>query len=334
MRRLPVLVAALAAAVACAYSGYWYYLAGQLRQEVGPWVEARRAHGMAVTWQTLAVGGYPFRLRLDFSGVALSAAQPFPYTAKSALVEAEASPFRLTAWRIRAPQGATVSAPLSVAGLAAGLVEGTVAVGDDATAVTAHAGAIEGDGAAQGFAADALDLSLTLPRAAPKTDRDPFAAASVRLTAAEVPQAPRPYPHRIDTLAFAATLRGDVPAGALAQSLAQWRDGGGTLDIDSAHVVWGSTKIDLDGTLALDAGMQLQGALTATISGVDQVVDAIVAAHVMAAKYADFAKAVLHAIGRQDEDGASALHVPVTLQDRRIYVGPAPIAPLPTIEWQ
>ncbi len=35
-----------------------------------------------------------------------------------------------------------------------------------------------------------------------------------------------------------------------------------------------------------------------------------------------------------DEDGADQLHVPVTLQDRRLYVGPAPIAPLPQLKWR
>ncbi len=334
MHRLPAALAATLIAAAGIYSGYWYYLARELRQGTGPWVEARRAEGLDVAWRALEIGGYPFRFRLRISGAALTATRPFAYAAESANVEAEASPFHLGAWRFRAPDGATVSGPLGTAALSAASLEGSVVATDDATIVTAHANAVEGQGAAQGFAADTLDLKLTLPRHAPQTDRDMLAAASVSIIAADLPAAPPPFPRRIDALAFAATLRGAIPPGALADALAKWRDDGGTLDIDSAHMVWAKTTVDLDGTLALDRAMQPQGALTATVTGADQVVDSIVAAGVMEARYADFAKALLRAIGHADESGAEALHVPVTLQDGRVFVGPAPIAPLPQIKWR
>jgi hypothetical protein len=334
MRRLPVILGATVVAAACIYSGYWYYLARELRAGLGPWAEARRADGFDVAWRSLEVGGYPLSFRLHFTGATLTATRPFAYSAASADVEAAASPFHLGTWRFRAPEGATIQALVAAAGLAASSLEGSVIVADDATIVAARASAVEGAGAARGFAADTLDLKLTLPQHAPTTDRDPLAAASVSLTAAVLPQAPPPFPRRIDAFALAATLRGAIPPGALADALATWRDGGGTLDIDSAHIVWAKTTIDLDGTLALDQALQPQGALTATVTGADAVVDAIVDAGVLEARYADFAKAVLRAIGRPDEDGADQLHVPVTLQDRRLYVGPAPIAPLPQLKWR
>ncbi len=334
MRRVPVILAATVVAAACAYSGYWYFIARELRQGMGPWAEARRADGLAVGWTSLEVGGYPLRFRLRFADATVAGTQPFSYAAQSAHVEAEASPFDLRRWRFRAPEGAVVSAPLEAAGLAAGAVEGSVAAADGATIVTARASAVEGAGAAQGFSADTVDLKLTLPQRAPQSDRDPLAEASVSLAAAQLPQAPPPFPRRIDAVALAATLRGAIPPGALDIALAKWRDDGGTLDIDSAHIAWAKTTIDLDGTLALDEAMQPQGALTATVTGADAVVDAIVDAGVIEARYADFAKAVLRAIGHPDDDGVDQLHVPVTLQDRRLYVGPAPIAPLPLLKWR
>ena len=334
MRRLPVFLAATAAVVACAYSFYWYYVAGELRDGLGPWAEARRADGLAISWQTLAVEGYPFRFRLRFAGANIAATEPVAYSAESAEIEADASPFRLGAWHFRAPDGATVAAPFNAAGVAAGAIEGNVEISGDATTIAARANAVAGEGAAQGFGADTLDLKLTLPQRAPRTDRDPIAAASITLGTVELPAAPAPFPRRIDTLSLAATLRGAIPPGALADALAKWRDEGGTLDIDAAHIVWAKTTIDLDGTLALDSAMQPQGALTATVTGADEVVDAVVDAGIMEARYADFAKAVLRAIGHSEDDGSDQLHVPVTLQDRRLYVGPAPIAPLPQIKWR
>lgn len=335
MRRLSVILVAATVAAAGIYSGYWYYLAGELRRNMGPWADARRAEGLDIAWRTLDVGGYPFRFRLHFSDASLSARRPVAYFVTSDNVEVDASPFDLASWHIHAPNGAKLSAPSGAVGISAGTLDGNAAIGGDATHVTTEARAVAGQGLAQGFAADTLELKLTLPRKAPASDRDPLAVASVSLDAAELPAAPPPFPRRIDALALAATMRGDIGPGPLADALTKWRDGGGTLDIDSAHIAWAKTTIDLDGTLALDPAMQPQGALTATVTGADAIVDAIVDAGVLDPHYADFAKAVLRAIGHPDEDsGSDQLHVPVTLQDRRIYVGPAPIAPLPQVKWR
>ena len=334
MRRFPVILAAVVVAAACGYTGYWYYVAGQLRQGMGEWLAAQGAGAPQVAWRSLDVGGYPLRFRLNFTDARVAANLPFPYAAESAAVEAEAWPFALRRWRFTALGGAKITAPLDAVGLSAGALDGSVDLTDGATVVATHARAIAGAGAAQGFTADTLELKLTLPRQAPKTDRDPLAEASVSLAAADLPQAPPPFPRRIDALTLVATVRGAMPPGALVDALAKWRDGGGTLDIDSAHIAWGKTTVDLDGTLALDQAMQPQGAFTATVTGGDAIVDAIVDAGVIEAQYAEFAKAVLRAIAHPDDDGVDALHVPVTVQDRRIYVGPAPIAALPQLKWR
>jgi hypothetical protein len=336
MRRSLLILAALVVIAAAGYSGYWFFIARDIRQGIEPWRAARAAQGLAITWRTLDVTGFPFRFRLDASDASLAASEPFPYAAKSAAIEAEASPFDLQHWRFRAPQGAEIAASQGAGGIAADGIAGTVAVDDKSTIVTAEAHGVAGEGLARGFAAATLGLSLTLPQKAPQTDRDPLASASLSLSSADLPQLPPAFPKKLDALTLAATLRGAIPgAPSFAAALAKWRDGGGTLDIESGHVAWAKTAIDLDGTLSLDEAMQPEGALTVRIKGGDAMIDAIVDAGGIEPRYADLAKAVLRAIGHPDDsdDTSDELRVPVTLQDRRIFVGPAPIAPLPQVKW-
>ena len=56
----------------------------------------------------------------------------------------------------------------------------------------------------------------------------------------------------------------------------------------------------------------------------------------MEARYAGIAKAILRAIaGPQDADKPDApLKVPLTIQDSRVYLGPAEIARLPHVTWR
>ncbi len=137
----------------------------------------------------------------------------------------------------------------------------------------------------------------------------------------------------IDAFSLAATMRGPLPAAPLDRALAAWRDGGGTLDIDEARLAWGGTVVALTGTLALDAGLQPEGALTATLDGGDKIVDQLVAAGALKERFAGFAKSVIRAIATPGDDGGR-VHLPVTVQDQRLYVGPATIAALPHVTWR
>ena len=137
----------------------------------------------------------------------------------------------------------------------------------------------------------------------------------------------------IDAFSLAATMRGPLPAAPLDRALTSWRDGGGTLDIDEARLAWGGSIITLTGTLALDGAMQPEGALTATLDGGDKIVDQLVAAGALKERFAGFAKSVMRAISTPGDDGGK-VHLPVTVQDQRIYVGPAAVAALPHVTWR
>ncbi|HUZ71839.1 MAG TPA: DUF2125 domain-containing protein [Stellaceae bacterium] len=331
MRRWSYGLAVLAIA---AYGGYWLSIARSLERGLAPRAATLRAQGYDVTWQSVAVGGFPFTFRLRFAGAALRTNRPAPLEARSAELIATATPFELETWHVTAPRGASLDATSLAAGIDAATLEGSVATTDEGTAIDIAAHDVVGRGLAHGLAADTFDAALTLPRQAPQSHRDPALSLTASLQQATLPAAAAFTHGKIGVLAVAGTFDGRLPPGPLAPALAAWRDDGGTVDLDRAHLQWDGTTIDLAGTLALDAAMQPEGALTATVVGADKAVDAAVDAGWLAARYAGVAKSVLHAIAATDAGGTDALHMPLTIEDQRLYIGPAAIAVMPRITWQ
>ena len=333
MRRIAVVLVGAVVAALASYSWLWFHAAGLVRDGLPAWAEARKAQGYVLAWKSAEVEGFPFAFRLHLTGAAIETARPFPATASAPDLVLAAVPWNLHEWRFAARQGARIGAPLDAAGIAAATLEGTVAQRDEGTMVAARASTLEGTGLAQGIAAGALELHFTLPAHPPHSDNDPLIAFGASLTDATVPQAPKPLSQHIDALSFAATMKGALPPAPLDLALAAWRDGGGTLDIDNARLAWGGTVVTLDGTLALDGAMQPEGALTATIDGGDKMVDGLVASGAIEQRFAGFAKSVMRAIATPGEDGGK-VHLPVTVQDQRVYVGPATVAALPHVTWR
>jgi hypothetical protein len=317
------------------YVAYWINLSHQIRDGLAPWAAARQAEGLEFAWQSVAVEGFPFAVRLHFFGVALRADHPLPYSAKSPELLVWSAPWRLRLWQFDAPQGVEIASPGAVAGLAIGALKGAVGTAEPRR-LDLDGQAIAGRGAAGGIAAAQAELHLTLPPKAPQDHRDPAFALKAELQHARLPL-PLPADAReIASLSVAAIMRGVLPPGSLEQSLAAWRNDGGTLDLDELHSVWGKVTADIVGTLALDQAMQPTGAFTATIAGADAAIDAMAASGVLEARYTGIAKAILRAIaGPQDADKPDApLKVPLTIQDSRVYLGPAEIARLPHITWR
>src|ERR1700689_4042917 len=146
MRRLPVLVVASAVVLACLYTGYWFTVARSLRGALEPWAESQRAHGFAVAWRTAEIEGFPLAIRLRLTDATWQAAQPFPYSARGAVLVLEAAPWNLRRWRFQAPQGVAAEMLPDAAGVSAGAVDGTALDSDDGTMIALTAEPVSGSG--------------------------------------------------------------------------------------------------------------------------------------------------------------------------------------------
>jgi hypothetical protein len=228
--------------------------------------------------------------------------------------------------------------------LQADKADGTVHVNDDGKIafVTASFGPTQADLPDLGLAKLAkLDLSVGTPSQpatvapsdarAPEVGRLTFAADGVELPENAAPTlGPRIAHAELDLV-----LRGAIPAARTAAALAAWRDAGGTIDLTKLGLHWGEFQAEADGSAALDSALQPQGALTVRAWGVAAVLDALVAAGQVRPREGATAKVVLHAMAKPGTTPGvpPEIEVPLTIQDHKLFLGPVPIARIPTIVW-
>jgi len=335
MRRLVLSLLLAAAAIAAGFSGYWVYLAHRLQAEIGPWAEAQRAHGTALGWDSLAVEGFPLAVRLRFAQVTASGEKPLPFTAVAPLLLAETAVWDGRQWRIDAPDGARAALPGEAGGLVAASLHGSVGLDGAGGATIELAGQrIAGSGIAAGTDVAAAELRLTLPDHAAGNHLDPAFAAALRLTDLSLPVTVPSFGKDIETLSLAVTLKGALPPGKLRETLAAWRRDGGTLELTDGVLRWGALEADANGTFALDDQLQPIGALTAAIENHNAIIDAAVAGGTLRAGDADLVKILLGLMAKPGADGRKRLTLPVSVQNDRLYLGPAQIAVLPRFTWE
>jgi hypothetical protein len=335
MRRIIAAGAALLAAAAASYTGYWFHIAHRLPGTIAGWAQARAAEGYDLRWDRLAVGGFPASFRVTATGVALAGARPLPFEASTAVLIAEARPWNLRRWHATVPQVSRAEGPTEGDAISAARLDATVAIDGDKTAslaVTAHQ--IAGSGVASLLNIAGADAQVVLPGRPPADHRQDGARVALQLTGIGLPRVVPSLGATIDRMTLSAVLKGAIPARKLRDALAAWRDDGGTVELEQGTLDWGKLAASANGTLALDGTLQPMGALTATIEHHDAVIDAAVAGGTMRAQDANLAKILLGLMVKPGADGNKQLTLPVTLQNRRLYLGPAQIAVLPVVTWE
>jgi len=335
MRRLVLISSAVLALVWAGYSGYWFYTAKRLSAGVGPWAEARRADGYTLQWSKLAVEGYPLAFRLRFADATIAGVRPLPFAAALPILTGETAVWDLKHWHLEAPQGMHVEAPGAGEAITAQALDGDLGFGaPEGTGVDLTLHGITAGGVVSGLHIDDAAMHLTIPAAPPASHRDAAIAAAIRLAKITLPWQLPPFGSDIEAVRLAATVKGAMPSGSLRQALDAWRADGGTVEVEDGALRWGKLAVTTTGTLALDEALQPMGALTATIEDHAAIVDAAVASGDLPAGNANFVKAFLGLMAKPGADGKKRLTLPVSLQNDRIYLGPAQIARLPRFTWE
>jgi hypothetical protein len=162
------------------------------------------------------------------------------------------------------------------------------------------------------------------------------AAVRLRLTGLSLPQDGVPgLGNRLDRLELDALLRGTVPSGPPAAALRAWRDAGGVLDIRQGTAQWGTLEVSGSGTLALDKAMQPMAALSVVVKGLDQAIDGLAQASLISSRDARLATLATAALAQPAADGdGRELRLPLSIQDRTVFLGPLKLMRLPPIRWE
>jgi hypothetical protein len=149
------------------------------------------------------------------------------------------------------------------------------------------------------------------------------------------PNIPSALGPRIAEIGLEGALNGPLPRGGdIAPAAAQWRDGGGTLEIGDLHASWGPFNLTTSATLALDEQLQPMGTGSAKMTGHAAALDALADGGVLRPRAAMAAKAVLGLLARpSDAGGEPEVEVPLTLQGRMLAVRQIPLVRLPRLAW-
>lgn len=354
MRRPVILIAGCVLAVvllsAAGYTAFWFSAAGKVREAIARWALDRRAAGWRVEMASPEIGGFPFRIDVNIATAKLAGpGTPAAWTWSLPPVRAWAMPWKPQTVHVSMPGGHAItaggdaydlSAESAVAVLKAD--DGHLARGDLRLAgVTVKRPADDLSLAASGLHFRFGREELPAPSAgeasenagdqkAPRTEEG--LAVLLQADRISLPVAWKaPLGAAVDRLSLNAVVTGRFePRGTLPEALARWRDSGGAVEVHSLELAWRALRLKADGTFALDSELQPEGATTAEIDGVDKTADALIAAGVIDARTAFAAKVANKAL----TIGGGAARLPVTIQNRKLFLGPVPLLTLRKIDWR
>jgi len=347
------IVLGLAAALAALYGAGWVYAAGRFADGVRAFIAARQVQGIAVAYADIALGGFPFRF--DARLLAPSATVALP--SGTWIWRPDRAVFSARPWSLDrvtldlsgthaiAPADASGLARWTVSSRAFALEAGISGAGISALALRAdgirvHGRVAEKDITVGRLRADWRPAAAALADSRPEHAR-PSQTFAWSVEAFRPPHAMRlPLGDEIARIAVAGEVRGRLAVEEGRDAFARWRDvfgrwrdDGGTIELSRVEGRWGALALAGEGTLALDGAFQPVGAFTARIEGYSETIDALRDAGAVSGTNAFAAKVVLTALARRDDGGRSYLTLPISLQERRLYVGPVALLTVPALAW-
>ena len=115
--------------------------------------------------------------------------------------------------------------------------------------------------------------------------------------------------------------------------LKKWRDTGGIIDINLFEAVFGDLKTNASGTLALDQDLQPLLAMTAKFEGVVPLIDKLMELGHIRTNTAMLAKIIFGGFSERLGNERSSIDLPLTIQNRKLSVGPISLFTVPFINW-
>ena len=335
------------AVAAILYVVFWFVIAFGLRNGAVEWAETRRQEGYTVNYSGLLLDGFPFLMRLTLSdpGLGYPASDvPWAWQSEGLAVEMRPwNPWRLTIMPTGAlTLGLTIGGePVTYVGLAdeiaigLGLAGGWPKSGELTVSGLNLSLADENGDSGESIAVKTMRLQALRDAADDADHRTVTFDLHLQAEGLETPAGVfLPLGNRVDNLVLDASVLGAIPAGWLPESLAAWRDRGGTVEVPRLEFIYGPLIARAEGTLALDGDMQPIGAFTAKFQGFFEIVDALRKQGLIRSVDAITAKVVLGALARRPRDGGPAsLNLAITLQNRKVFAGPVSLLDLPAIDW-
>ena len=315
---------------------YWWISVRSLADGFSAWTASRRSEGWTVSNGPPAIGGWPWAATLSVPSIALHDNEPDIPGGVS--WSADRLVLRVVLWRPAilelAPQG-TQHARLS---------EGPdipfSAKRMRIRLPLSNAPPYPFDLAASAFQAPSLTIGTVQLHGELRPDAQSGAPALafslVAQSIAPPPPLSRTLGPRIASIAAEGALGGPLPnpENTLAQRATDWRDGGGTLELQRFALAWGPLDLSGSATLSLDDTLQPMGTGVVRVVGYSETLDTLAAHGLLPKPAAQTAKAVLSLLAQvPDDNSAPEVEVPLTLQYRTLSMRQVPLVRLPELDW-
>ncbi len=329
------MIAALAVVgAATLYTAYWYAAAYQMRTAVDAWVAEQRQRNLYVDIGQPEIEGFPGWLRLRVARPELEASGSWNW--QSAPIEARSRPWH--PWSIafdgRGRHRITIVEP-----------EASRSFTIDAAGLSGRVVAGGGGGEVRSFDLNLRALvvttaqsaeSLTIADAALKMDLPTEPALNFELELAEL-ELPTSAATPLGSAFAAVTLRGQLSKLAQGEdwpdALQSWRDRGGVIEVTHVAVRHGPLNASGEGTIALDAEMQPVAAFTVRAEGYFETVDALQKVGLIKAGDVTGTKLVLAVLAKR-RGSVSYIEAPLTVQGRKLRIGPLDLLRFPFVRWR
>jgi len=322
----PFVAVAMALAI---WSGGWLWMKAKAEQALDAMAAQRQAAGGSFVWRDRRFSGYPFRLDVDFTGLAWR--EPTGWALAAPSLKAETSVFTPGHWVAFAPDGAILGRPV---GGAVRITAKVLRASVSDPAAHPPTLSLEGvglafapaPGAAPFFLDNAAELHLHT-RAGP-ADQGAFFFELDRATPAPLSVLGRLAAGKTVTVTADVLFSraGKMAGSSWARAVDAWASAGGQLQVRRLRLTTRDTALDAQGSGLSADGDRLSGALQTTLSHGDRMLSALAASGALDPAAARIAAAVLQAahVGTLD-------HATLTFQAGRTTVGPVALGAAPKV---
>ncbi|MFP5512724.1 MAG: DUF2125 domain-containing protein [Alphaproteobacteria bacterium] len=320
---------------AVVYTLWWWQAARAVRGGLEDWVAAQRDNGAVVEHGGLTVGGFPFALRAELEKPHLATRGA---EWQGTRLVAEAAPWNPTRIDLTFPGEQRLSVaqpgqpPVDILAPQGGSGDLTMRMSGTLERLALRFTGLTAQVAGQAVPVAALDVGAAQPDQPPAERTTAGLTLTLSADGLTLPDGLVPTLGReVKRTELTLRVMGAPPRPEPA-SLSAWSRDGGTVEVDRLALDWGPLGAVLSGTLALDAQLQPQAALTAEIRGAPAILDAV--KPMMRPNEAAIARTVLTMLARPTgPNGEPVVTAPVTVQDRALFVGPLRVAALPRVVW-
>lgn len=339
--------------IALLWTAGWFWLAQRVQADIGAFAAVGKADPIELAWDSISVTGYPVRLNarlVNPSGIWPGPDRRITWRGADTVIGFFSRGSRTFSFRAPGDHVIDIQEPRGRFTLDTQNrdLRGELELGDDGR-IQGLRGVAEGvtirvnEAPSAAAASAAFDWSLTNGTATPGRVHPEtvgqtvaFVLTDIEISDADLdPNVSGVLGNRIARIAGGLSLRGTIEPGEInADTLARWRDEGGTLELENVDIAWGPVRFSGEGTLALDQALQPVGALTAGVTGLDRLVDLLEKTGEMQPSQAAIARIALAVLTRAPANGGPPqARVPVSIQDSLVSIGPVPLMKLPPIGW-